>query len=419
MSSAKKSNEKLTKLRQLKTYIVASRSHYQGLRKKEKTHFINGLLKVFEGTDMHRKSVLRSLARCPQVKQSDKTANPAYKPLGRPALYEDDNLHHWLCELWLALGQVHEGLMKAMLPNWLEHLPLTTGPDFATKQKLLNMSVSTMQRKLSSFKGAHHKKHLSATRKGPFKGLETLIPQRPLNFKVNCCGYLEGDTVAHCGHSLSGTHAWTLNVVDHHSHWTEQEAILGKTADNVLKATINIRSRLAFAIKGFHNDCGSEFINHELYEYFKDPKHFVLQTSGRPYKKNDQAHIEQRNWTHVRQVFGYERIDTSELLHCMNDIYSNELRLLNNFFTATQKLKTKTRKGSKYHRKFFEPQTPFQRVLEDKAVSEIEKQKLKKQFQALNPFELRKSLNKKLLLFKNLLNKLNGLSDGPLQRKVA
>lgn len=300
--------------------------------------------------------------------------------------------------------------MKAELPQWLRHIGPNGGPKIETRVKLLKMSISTMERHLSSYKKQDLKSHLSATRRA-FKGVSSLIPQRPLNFKINCSGYIEADTVAHCGPKLSGSHAWTLNTVDHHTHWCEQQAVMGKTAEAILQATIVLRERIPFKVKGCHHDGGTEFNNSALYEYFKDPENFALQTCGRAYRKNDQARVEQRNWTHVRQVFGYERIDTEELLGLMNDMYANELRLLGNFFTATQKLKTKTRKGSRYHRKFETPQTPYHRVMADKTVSEVEKEKLKAFYETLNPFELRKSLDKKLRHFEKRLNETLNLSE--------
>ena len=193
--------------------------------------------------------------------------------------------------------------------------------------------------------------------------------------------------------------------------WTEQVAFMNNTAQNVLNATIKLRLRYPFAILGFHTDGGTEFINHELYEYLSDPKTYALQTHGRPYKKNDQARVEQRNWTVIRQLFGYERIAHQILVDKMNDIYENEWRLLNNFFTATRQQVSKVRVGAKFKRTFDKPKTPYERVLEQKQISDFEKVKLKKQYDSLNPFELKKSLERKLREFEKLAKELAQLAD--------
>ncbi len=179
----------------------------------------------------------------------------------------------------------------------------------------------------------------------------------------------------------------------------------------MVQSTIQIRQRLPFGIKGFHTDGGSEFINQLLYEYLSAPKDFVVQTHGRPYRKNDQARVEQRNWTHVRQLFGYERISEQRHVNMMNDIYRNEWRLLNNFFTATRKQISKTRVGSKFKRSFDKARSPYERVLDDKSVSDFEKVKLKKTFDSLNPFELKKSLDKKMRDFERALKELKTAAD--------
>lgn len=387
--------------RKLKDFINSTASHYGSLRKSKKTRWIDSAIEIHGLDLMSRDSITRVFRRCLRVDHKVKTESVRR---GRPSEYGDDDTTYWIGELWHAMGRVHERLMKAEISNWLKHMKANEGPRVETRLKLLKMSASTMERLLREYKKDFFKSHFSATRRSRFKGMESVVPQRPLNFSIKCSGYLEGDTVAHCGSKLSGLHAWTLNTVDHYTHWCEQQAVMGKTAHAILLATIAIRARLPFSIRGYHHDGGTEFMNEILYEYFQQPEEFVLQTCGRAYKKNDQARVEQRNFTHVRQVFGYERIDSEELVELMNDIYNNELRQLNNFFTATQKLKSKTRKGSKYHRKYEVAMTPYQRVMVDASVSQIQKEKLKREYESLNPFELRKSLEKKLRNFEKRLN---------------
>ena len=332
------------------------------------------------------------------------------KVRGRKPVYHDATVVWWLQSLWIAMNQISEKLMHPMLPKWLEKCEdPSLGGDI--KSKLLLMSASTIERLIRSYKKENSKKIFCTTKPPRGKELMIRIPTRMQNFQAPSCGFIEGDTVAHCGTTLMGVFAWTFNIVDHKSLWTEQESFLSNTADHVVGATINIRSRLPFRIISFHSDGGSEFINNLLYEYLQNPHDFVTQTHGRAYRKNDQARVEQRNWTHVRQIFGYERISNPRLVELMNEIYQNEWRLLNNFFIAARKQTSKIRVGSKFKRSFDIPRTPFQRILEDQTVSELQKEQLRSTYQTLNPFELKKSLDKKLKNFYRALKLQNQLTD--------
>ena len=295
---------------------------------------------------------------------------------------------------------------KKMVVAFVDWLPFYEARD-DVKRLLLQMSASTIDRLLRSHRSPLQR-GLSSTRPSLIKNR---IPLKLLDGEVLMPGYFEVDTVAHCGNSLEGTFAWTLNVVDHKTHWTEQVVFLSKTGENVVAGTIQLRARLPFPIISYHTDGGSEFINDIFYTYLSNPKDFITQTHGRAYKKNDQARVEQRNWSHVRTIFGYERIATQELVDLMNSIYSNEWRLLNNFFTATKKQIEKTRVGAKFKRKFDKPRTPYQRVLDDETVSQIQKEQLRATYALLNPFELKKSLDRKLKTFYDGLKSQQLLTD--------
>lgn len=387
---------------QLRAYAKRTVGRYQAMTKREKKEFLNQVMRDFGG---HRKAIIRLLSALAGRRVA--SHHPALKkPMqdnvfrftkkrGRKAIYNDDAVIWWLQTLWIAMNQISEKLMHEMIPRWLEKC---ADPNLSAdiKRKLCEVSPSTIERMIRNYKKENHKKHFCTTKPPRGKELMIRIPTRAQNFQAPSCGFLEGDTVAHCGTTLAGVFAWTLDVVDHKSLWTEQEAFLSNTAEHVVKGAIEIRSRLPFSIHSFHSDGGSEFINHLLYEYLKNPKDFVTQTHGRAYKKNDQARVEQRNWTHVRQIFGYERISEQAVVDMMNDIYRNEWRLLNNYFTAARKQTSKIRVASKFKRTFDTPKTPYQRVLDDVSISEVEKTKLRETYAMLNPFELKKSLDKKM-----------------------
>lgn len=380
---------------QLKVYAKVSVERYMRMPKKEKIHFLAELSLNCQVSRQHASRVMRELMR-PNMK-------PVAKKRGRKSIYQDDAVVWWLQSLWVDLNYPNTKLMPVMLREWLKYFE---HPDFTIeiKEKILTMSTGTMESILRSYKKEHGKKHFAATRgRGRLQKMKVRIPERNLDFKITTSGFLEGDTVAHCGDTLRGKHGWTLNTCCIYSHWTESEVFLGKEDDRIVESMVLMRKRFPFALRGFHSDCGTEFMNESVAMYFEDSKNLVVQTHGRAYKKNDQARVEQKNWTQVRQSFGYDRVEEQVVIDCMNDIYRNELRVLRNFFTASMKQKSKIRVGSKYKRKFEAPETPYERVMRDPSVSQNIKDKLKAEKDLHNPFEVKKRLDQKLKFFEKLL----------------
>lgn len=289
--------------------------------------------------------------------------------------------------------------MVAAIPIWL---PFYRSHDLdkQTKNKLLSVSSATIDRCLKKYKD---KKGLSATRSSCFKNkiplqlLKSEDLQRP--------GFIEADTVAHCGQSLSGAFAWTLTMTDLHSGWTENRATWTKDSYNVLQAIIKIEDNLPFFLNGFACDNGTEFLNENLLNYFTNrpvaPIDFVRR---RPYKKNDNAHVEQKNFTHVRQIFGYDRIDQKELLELMNDIYEHYWNPLHNHFIPSLKLKEKCREGARVKKYYEEAKTPYQRLMESDSLTMYQKEALQKEHESLNPFKVRKILDEKLKVFYRIID---------------
>ena len=387
----------------LKDYAKLAVERYTRMSKKEKTYYLKALAVDCEVTRQHARRVMSGLIR--GVKKVGTTKR------GRKPIYNDDAVVWWLQSLWVDLNYPNTKLMPVMLKEWLKYF---SHPDFTNevREKLLQMSSGTMESLLRSYKKEHGKKHFAATRgKGRLQRMYVRVPQRELNFKINVCGYFEGDTVAHCGDRLMGRHAWTLNACCIHSSWNESEAFLGKEEESILASVIRIRARLPFPMHGWHSDCGSEFLNDTLATYLEDPRNYVVQTHGRAYKKNDQARVEQKNWTQVRQSFGYDRVEEQTVVDAMNDIYRNELRILRNFFTPTQKQKSKIRVNSRYKRKFEVPKTPYDRVMEDPSISQNIKNKLRAEKEQYNPFEVKKRLDEKLKFFEKLLQNQKQTSE--------
>jgi hypothetical protein len=268
-------------------------------------------------------------------------------------------------------------------------------------KKLLSISPSTIDRILKNSR-LKSKKGLSGTKPGSL--LKNQIPIRTDNWDINKPGFIEADTVAHCGNSLSGDFIWSITMTDILTGWTENRAVWNKGALGVNKQVKDVENKLPFELLAFDCDNGSEFLNHHLLRYFTDRKNKVSFTRSRPYKKNDNAHVEQKNWTQVRHLFGYDRLDIKSLVEPMNDLYSNEWSLYNNFFRPSQKLIKKTKINSKYIKKYDKPKTPYERLLESEILSEAKEKQLKDLYKTLNPFELKNKIEYKLKqIFKNVM----------------
>ena len=248
--------------------------------------------------------------------------------------------------------------------------------------KLLAISPRTIDRVLKPHKANFKRK--GGTKPGSL--LKTQIPIQGATWDIAVPGFMEADTVAHCGNSLAGEFAWSLTMTDVCTQWTECRAIWHKGAKGVVREVSNIEAALPFKMLGFDSDCGSEFLNNYLVAHFSQEKYVKIDfafTRSRPYHKNDNAHVEQKNWTHPRALFGRERLDEIALVSMMNDLYKNEFSLLRNHFYPNLKLFEKVRINSRYRRRYDTPKTPYQRVMEHLCVEQKTKDKL---------FELHKSL---------------------------
>lgn len=300
-------------------------------------------------------------------------------------------------EIWGKAEQICSKRLKAAIPLWLPFYERRHGAlSPQVKRNLGHMSPASIDRLLAPLRAREGRSRRSGTRPGTL--LKTQIPVRAGEWDVSQAGYLEADTVAHCGGSMSGEFLWSLSFTDIHTGWTECRAVWNRGAHGVVEQVREIEESLPFAMLGFDSDNGSEFLNHHLLNYFTDRprKRRVLFTRSRPYHKNDNAHVEQKNWTHVRQLLGYERFENPALLAPVNDLYRQEWALLQNFFCPSMKLKSKERVGSRYVRHHDEPLTPYQRLKRSKGLSRSKRRELKELFENLDPFELQEQIEKKL-----------------------
>jgi hypothetical protein len=306
------------------------------------------------------------------------------KNSGRTRVYSEESVDH-LKKLWHILGRICSKKIVAALPVWLEFYG-REGFTHLIKEELLSMSSSTIDRYLRSYKARFARTKRTGTRRS--QKFKNIIPIKDFDQYADRPGYLQADTVAHCGGSISGKFMWTLTVTDEFSGWTTNCSMFGKGASESLEAVVGCLSPLPFDLVSFNTDNGTEFINSELYNYILRNYHGTLKfTRSRPYRKNDNAHVEQKNFTHVRELFGYDRIDNNELFWMMNSIYRKLFNPLYNFFIPQLKSIKKTRVGSKYIRKYDSPKTPYQRLMESDHVSNDQKEELKKTYESLCPFD--------------------------------
>jgi len=287
---------------------------------------------------------------------------------------------------------VHDGPEYALwLPFYETRYKALSGE---TQQLLLTVSAATIDRLLKPIRVAHGRRGLSGTRPGSL--LKNHIPIRTDFWDVSQPGFMEADTVAHCGNSLAGNFVWSLTMTDILTTWTEIRATWNKGAQGVIAQIQDIEIRLPFPLLGFDCDNGSEFLNYHLVRYFTDHPSIQSFTRSRPYRKNDNAHVEQKNWSHVRQLFGYDRLEDQQLVELMNDLYANEWSQYQNHFCPSMKLVEKHRVNSKYIKKYSMPTTPYHRVMASDDISQETKKTLKAVHDRLNPFILKQVIEKKL-----------------------
>lgn len=322
---------------------------------------------------------------------------------GRKKYYHDPLLIEALKEIWIRTNLPCAKNLHAIIPIWLPAFEKFVIP-LEIKQKLLTISAATIDRILVKHRGKFTKRGLSTTKPGAI--LKKRIPVKTNQWDEFVPGFLEADTVAHCGNSTAGMFVYTVNTVDIASGWTEQRAVWGKGETGVLAAMQTIEQALPFPILGFDCDNGSEFLNWHLVKHFTDRKRPVSFTRARAYHKNDNAHIENKNWTHIRQYLGYQRFEKNNLTQKLNDLYTQEWNDYFNFFIPSVKLIKKQRIGAKIIKTYDKPKTPFQRIMQSDAVAGHAKQLLSDYFKTLNPYHLQKQMSSKI---KQILKEVNQL----------
>ena len=368
-------------------YFEAIQARYSRANKAEKSRILD---EYCENCNFNRKYAIRKLtnkAKAQQVK---------LKHTGRKPKYNSAEIKEFLIYLYKSTNLICSKRLVACIPLWLDFYP----KELKHKELLLTISSSTIDRILHTYRGKYSKKGLSSTKPGSL--IKKRIPISKQQWDAEKPGFIEADTVAHCGTSLSGSFVYTLNFVDIATGWIESRALWGKGQMSTYNAIADIESKLPFKILGFDSDNGSEFINYHLLSYFTNRKHPVIFTRSRPYMKNDNAHIEGKNWTHIRQYLGYNRIDNPKAVDLLNSLFSSDWSLFFNFFIPSVKLISKTRVDGKIIKSHDKPKTPFQRLLDSNILTKKQQAILSDNFNSLNPFSLQSNIFKQIsFIFNN------------------
>ena len=370
------------KINMRKEYLKTIKPRYLGASKEEKSKILD---EYCRNTGQNRKYVIRKLS--PRV-SSEPTQRKARKQIyDAPVIAK-------LVKIWEILDYPCGQRLAPMIPEMLKKLKsldeLETSEEVT--RKLRKISPATIDRRLVHQKEYLHRRRFTTTKPGSL--LKAQIPIKLTEWDLSKIGYVEVDLVAHCGDSVFGDYTNTLNLTEISSGWSEQAAVWGKGQRNTFQGLMALKQRTPFKWLGLDSDNGSEFINSHLWQYCK--KEGIEFTRSRPNRKNDNAYVEQKNWTHVRKLLGYQRLDSPKQLKALNDLYANELRLYKNFFCPTMKLIKKERIGSKIVKKREKAKTPYQRLLESDQLPKEAKDQLEEIYDKLNPIELKKNIDLKI-----------------------
>jgi len=379
--------------------------YFKARSKKEKSLILDEYCK---NTGQNRKYVIRKI-------NSPFFSRPKKKRI-RKRIY-DGYVRAALVDVWKIFdnpcGQRLEPLLKTEIDRLREFGELLI-PDEA-KDKLKRISPKTIDRALKRQREYLHLNRKYQRRKNPL--IYQKIPVKAGGWDRNLPGQVQVDLVEHCGQSSSGHYGNSISFCCVAFGWWEAEAVLGKGQELLFNAITSVRKRFPFEWKELHPDNDTPFINWHLLRYCE--REGILLSRSRPYRKNDNSFVEQKNSTHIRNVIGHLRYDTEKEIEIINDLYRNELRLYKNFFQPVMKLKEKTREKGKIHRRYDTPKTPYQRLMESPYIPDETKSRLKAIYLSLNPAQLKRNIEKKLnKLYRVYQEKNNSQGACPFKKQI-
>lgn len=363
-----------------KEYIVRMRVRYMAMKsKKAKGRILDEFCATSELERKHAIKVLRS------------SSDPLRRS-GRKATYGPD-LSKALGLIWPAASQPCTKRMYPMMGSYVSSYEKQRGlfsPEI--RKQLLKVSASSMDRLLE------HTRVSSPPRRRSPAGLAAIkkeVPVRAGEWNVAEPGWVEADTVAHCGGNMGGNFAWSLTLTDILTEWTEVRVMWNRGAFATFERIREIEQKVPFILRGFDSDNGPEFMNGHLLRYFQDSVPPVLFTRSRPYHKNDNAHVEQKNGTHVRGLLGYDRIEDPECVEDLNKAVE-QWSLWKNLYSPVMKLVSKEQVGKRYVKRYDKPRTPAQRILESPDISKKHKDDVRHALATTDCFSLKQQVDQSL-----------------------
>jgi hypothetical protein len=381
-------------------YLREIYPRYQNASREEKTRILTEFCSVAR---YNRKYALRLLNGKPprRVPPEKRKRRPKYSR----------GVVEVLRVIWEAANYPWSLRLKALIPLWLPWVKKHMEVSPRLEKELLAISPRQIDRRLGPHKKQVKKRLYGRTKPGTL--LKHQIPIKAERWETTVPGFGEIDLVSHSGDRADGEFIHSLTFTDIHSTWTETRAVMGKSQAFVQEALEDIRNKLPFPMRGIDSDNGSEFINYHLTAYCEAKG--IEFTRSRPYKKDDNAHVEQKNWTHVRKLFGYLRYDSEEALLKMNELYGGDLRLFQNLFLPSVKLVSKKRVGSRLRRFYDSPKTPLDRLLESPGRSSLRLSALRALRNRLDPLVLSTRLDGKL----RRIHALSNIRHNPSVREKA
>lgn len=366
-----------------KAVVRQMATRYQRARKKEKGRLLDELVALTGYSRWYAVELLSGAV----TKAAVTPKRPV--PRVRERLYDAPVLDA-LRRIWVIMDCICGKRLAAVLPETIAALErageLRVEP--STRRKLQTISAASIDRLLRPERRRLSLRGRCLTKPGTL--LKHQIPVRTFaEWDHSSPGFVEIDLVGHDGGIGSGDFCQSLNVTDVASGWTEAQAVLNKAQVWVFEALRDIRARLPFQLQGIDSDNGSEFINHQLMRYTEQEK--ITFTRGRAWKKNDGCFVEQKNYSVVRRAVGYARYEGHRGVRRLNALYE-QLRLYTNFFQPVMKLVAKQRIGAKVRKTYDRPCTPYQRLLRSQTLNDSAKRKLRAQYAALNPAELKRNI---------------------------
>jgi hypothetical protein len=379
-------------MQQRQAVVAKAAGRYQRSRKKDKSSILSELVELTEYSRVYARRVLRQHGQRLKTGNQTLQADIRKRSRGCRAPYYDEPVKVALIKIWRVMDYICGKRLQPALPELVtvlqRHNELQC--DAATKAKLQRISAATIDRLLRSERRKYELRGQARTKPGTL--LKHQIPIRTFaEWDEQQPGFGEVDLVGHDGGVAAGDYCQTLDFTDVATTWTETMAVRNKAQAHVFEAIRKVQKNLPFPLLGLDSDNGSEFINAQLVRYCQQQQ--ITFTRSRPYRKNDNCFVEQKNYSIVRRAVGYARYDTEEQCALLNELYSY-LRLYTNFFQPTMKLKSKQRVGSRVQKCYDQALTPYQRVLQSTQVSKAKKQLLRTKYETLNPAALKRKIER-------------------------